>query len=131
MPLFKRDRDLGLFHAINKEIVNSIIDTRVAIFKINLLDTDVNIYGEGINKVYYPGIHVHALVDHINPEFETDDFGPDYAQTLQIRFHRNTLRSAGVYPEVGDVVEWNNNYYELATAVEDQIVGGQQDAQHN
>ena len=131
MPLFKRDRDLGLFHAINKELVIKIVDTRIAIFKINLLDTDINIYGEGLEKVYFPGIRVAALIDHIDPEYETDDFGPDYSQTLQIRFHRNTLKVAGVYPEVGDIIEWNSNYYELTSAMEDQIIGGQQDPQHN
>jgi hypothetical protein len=105
MPLFKRDRDLGLFHTINKELVTTVIDTRISIYKINLLDTDINIYGEGLEKVYFPGVQIAALIDHVNPEYETDDFGPDYSQTLQIRFHRNTLRDAGVYPEVGDIIE--------------------------
>ena len=35
------------------------------------------------------------------------------------------IASRGFYPEIGDVVEWNDAYYTVNAIVENQLIGGQ------
>jgi hypothetical protein len=42
-----------------------------------------------------------------------DDYGHTYTRTSQFAISRDILERAGFYPEVGDIVFWDNEYYEL------------------
>ena len=42
-----------------------------------------------------------------------DDYGHTYTRTAQFGISRDILEKAGFYPEVGDIVLWDNEYYEL------------------
>ncbi len=63
MALFGSARDVSLFRTLSRELINEIIDIEVDIFKSAVYDSDTNLYGESINKVYKPGIRVSCLVD--------------------------------------------------------------------
>ena len=45
-------------------------------------------------------------------------------------FHRNTLKDADFYPELGDLAHWNNMYFEINSVTEPQIIGGNPLFQH-
>ena len=46
MPLFHGSRDAGLIHKFNMELINDIIDTEVAIYKLSLENTKTNLYSQ-------------------------------------------------------------------------------------
>jgi len=45
-------------------------------------------------------------------------------------FHRNTLKDAGFYPEIGDIVDWNDIYFEINSTTEPQLIHGHQGFKH-
>jgi len=132
MALFGGQRDISLFRTLSRELINKLIDIEVDIFKSAVYDSDTNIYGESINKVYKPGVRVACLVETENQEWESSEFGMDVNQQIKFSFLRDDLLPAGsigtpsanVVLEVGDTIWWNNIYWELDSVVENQFIVG-------
>jgi hypothetical protein len=92
---------------------------------VNLNETKVNLYGESINKTWYPGVELYGL---INKEAETanyEGFGSDTSQNIEFRLDRWMCEEKNTYPEIGDVILFDNSYYEIDNTNEIQFVGGQ------
>ena len=60
-----------------------------------------------------------------------EDYGSDLNATLELYFHRNTLSDANFYPEIGDIVDWNNFYWEMNSVTEPQLIAGHQNFKHD
>ena len=93
MPKFLLGRDIELFKSIAREVVDDVIQNTIVLFKINMNETKVNIYGEAMNKTWYPGVEVFALVDKGPQESPTSDLGVDFTWTMTFRFLRDDLIS--------------------------------------
>jgi len=52
MPLFHGQRDAGLVHKFNMELIVDIIDTEVGLYKLSLENTKTHIYYESDKKNY-------------------------------------------------------------------------------
>lgn len=132
MALFGGQRDISLFRRLNRELINEIIDTEVDIFKAAIHDTVGNLYGEALNKVYKQGVRVACLIDHEENEWSSDEFGSDVNQNSTFKFLRDDLLPAGsigtpaanVVLEVGDIIWWDNIYWEIHGVIEDQYLFG-------
>jgi len=46
-------------------------------------------------------------------------------------FLRTTLSEAGFYPEIGDIVNWNDFYFEINSVTEPQLIAGHQEFKHD
>jgi len=53
-----------------------------------------------------------------------DDYGHSYTRTAQFAISRDLLERAAFYPEVGDIVFWDNEYYELDNVDANQYFTG-------
>lgn len=120
-------RDLKLFNSVNTELLNEIIENFVTIFKISPDVTETNIYGESAKggKVYYPGVSVSALIEHPDTTNQDEGFGPDRIKVDKFRLHELMCQEAGIYPEVGDIIYWDDQYFEVSNVVQEQHLGGQ------
>jgi len=124
-PLFNRRRDMNLFNSLNNELLNKIISTPVTVYKIST-ESSTNIYNESVEKIYTKGLQIGALVTHDEQVTDSSEgFGPLVDQTITIAFHREMIASRQFYPEIGDICEWNEAYYEINGVVENQLIGGQ------
>ena len=125
MPKFVSDRDVTFFKGIARELVDDVIQNALVLFKINLNETKINIYGESMNKTWYPGVEVFGLIDK-EPETTTyEGFGADTNQSIIFKLDRWMLEEKNIYPEVGDVIFWNQSYFEIDNTSEIQMAGGQ------
>lgn len=125
MPRFVTDRDYRFFQHINKEIVSDIIDVGVVLYKIVQELVDVNIYGESTSKPRYRGISLDAALIRYTKQSPTgeDGFGFDATQQeVEFRFVRKLLEDVGVYPDIGDIIGYNNNFYEIHNINEAQLI---------
>lgn len=125
MPKFISPRDVTFMKGIARELVDVVIQTTVVVFKVNLNETRVNLYGEAINKTWFPGVEIYALIDKDTQTTDNEGFGPDRVQTVQIKLDRYMCEEKGIYPEIGDVIYFDNSYYEIENTSEVQFVGGQ------
>lgn len=137
MSLFGTNRDVSLIRHLNRELINNIIEQQVGYYKIVLDKTTSNIYGESNgNKVYNDPVLINCLIERTPPTYKTDDFGSDYEQDVTVRFLRddlagielpydqNTGNNFGIFPEVGDIILWQENYYEVDEVIENQLFVG-------
>ena len=131
MAQFVSQRDVDFFDGLNSELIDSIIDTKVNIFKVSLHDTEVNLYGESISKVYFSGVNVGCLISSDDVTAEMAEYGPDIDQAVSFAFHRKTLQAQNLYLEIGDILEWNGGYHEINNIIENQFISGQTSFSHS
>jgi hypothetical protein len=124
MALFGGSRDISLFRHINKELINNIIQQSVGYYKIVLDKTDSNLYGESLIKTYNDPVLVNCLIERTPQTWTETEFGTDVTREINVRFLRDILVDINLVPQVGDVVLWQENYYELSGIVENQFVVG-------
>ena len=124
MALFGGSRDISLFHNLNKELINDIIQTEVAYYKFALEQTKANVYGEAPGKNYFEPLKVACLIDRQDQSWSSDNFGSDINQTVNFKFLKESLQEINLLPEVGDILLFRNNFYEVDSRVENQLVLG-------
>ena len=124
MALFGGSRDISLFKSLSKEIINDIIQTEVAYYKFALEQTNVNVYGEAPGKNYYEPLKIASLINRQDQSWSSDDFGPDVNQIIDFRFLKQELKDINLLPEVGDLILFRNNFYEVDSRTENQLFMG-------
>lgn len=124
MPLYSSARDISLFRHINRELLQRIIEQEIGYYKINLDKTDSNLYGESIEKIYNDPVLIHCLIERNPQDIKADEFGPDINRLIEFRFLRDILVEINVVPEIGDIILWNNDYYEVDNVKENQLFMG-------
>ena len=124
MALFGGSRDISLFNTFNNELLKDIIQTEVAYYKFALEVTKINVYGEAPGKIYYEPLKIACLIDRQDQSWSSDNFGSDITQEINFKFLKNELESINLIPEVGDILLFRNNFYEIDGKVENQLILG-------
>lgn len=124
MALYGSLRDVNMFTGVAHELVDDVITQQIGYYKIVLSKTPVNVYGEALIKDYVGPILINCLIVRGDFTITTDDFGPDTRRDATFRFLKDSLISANIVPEVGDVVMYNELYYEVDNVNENQLILG-------
>jgi hypothetical protein len=122
--LYGGSRDISFIRHINKELINNIIEQQVGYYKISLDKTISNVYGESTKKVYNDPILVNCLIERSPSTWGETEFGTDVTRDISVRFLRDILVDIQLVPEVGDIILWQDSYYEIDGLVENQLVVG-------
>jgi hypothetical protein len=125
MALFGNRRDVNLFTTVNRELLRYIISQEVGYYKYKLNDTVSNLYGEAAKARYFTDpVLINCLISKVDNIWSSDDFGPNLDHQLTINFLREDLQDVQLYPEVGDVFTYIDNFYEVDTVADNQFVVG-------
>jgi hypothetical protein len=122
--IFGSRRDFDLFVGVNRELLSDVVEQEILYYKISLEDTQVNIYGEGMEKVYWEPVKLNCLITRGDQVISVDEFGPDLTRDASFAFLRQDLVDVITVPEVGDIIMWHENYYEVDTVTENQLFLG-------
>lgn len=124
MPKFLVGRDIEFLRNVARELVDTVVQNTCVLFKVNLTETKVNIYGEAMNKTWHTGVELYVLINKEPDSATYEGFGPDETQNIEFRFDREHCREKNTYPQIGDVIYFDNSYYEIDNTNEIQFVGG-------
>lgn len=124
MSIFGSSRDINTFKGFSREVVNNIVTQNCGYYKIVLSDTPVNIYGEAVNKYYVGPVLINCLIERGDFTAEKGDFGVQVNRTAQFRFMKESLESANIVPEIGDVIMYYEDYYHVDNTNENQLIVG-------
>ena len=132
-------KDLATIEKFNRELLgepnisdDGIIDQFVILYRVSVYETETNMYGEASEgKVYKQGVKLPCIVDASDFDFNYDDFGPDNRQTVSFAFQRAYLVEVDLKPEIGDIMQWNDGYFEVDKFNENQLIGGNFDNSHS
>jgi hypothetical protein len=124
MALYGGIRARSFFRHHSRQIVNRIVAEEVLYYKLSLSETRYNIYGESKNKMYNQPILVACL--YLVDQQVSDDatYGKSRSQTAEFRFLRDDLIDLNLVTEAGDIICWQESYYEVDLIVENQRVLG-------
>jgi hypothetical protein len=124
MALYGGSRDISFIRHINKELINNIIEQQVGYYILDLSKTNSNLYGESLSKTYQDPVLINCLIDRIDQAWSETEFGSDVTRTINVRFLRDILVDIQLVPKVGDIILWDENYYEIGSLIENQFVVG-------
>ena len=124
MALFGGIRDAKFLASINAEIINAIVDTEIEFYKLNVEQSKSNIYGEAERKSYYDSVLIPCLITKDEKASSMDDFGHTYTRTAKFALSRDLLETITLYPEVGDIILWDNEYFEIDNVDANQYFTG-------
>ena len=137
MALFGQARDISMFRYINRELMGNIISQQCAFFKIRLTQTNFNMYGEASEEKYYDGpILLYSVIENPTEEWSTDDLGVNYNLKPVFRFLRDdlldklkdfnedTIYGANLVPQVGDIIFYQQSYFEITSTNANQFFVG-------
>ena len=132
-PFFVPQKEIDVIDSMNEELIDEIIGQSVDIYKVSIDNTDENIYGESTTKYYEVGFRVNCLILFNEPEITQDEFGADENADIEMYFQRNNLSSGSLnfYPETGDIVDWNEHYWEINGTTEPQLIAGHPGYKHS
>lgn len=126
MSLYGGSRDISFFRNINRELMGNVITQQVAYYKPNIRETVVNMYGEASRERFWYGpVLLNALIERRDQEYPESDLGVDFQWGSTFKFLRddllnkmqdfntNSVYGANLVPEVGDIIMYQNKYYEV------------------
>ena len=128
MSIFGSQRDFGLIRKMNRALLRDIIQQEAAYYKISLEDTQANIYGEATEKTFLPPVLLNCLVTRGDQNMTADEFGGDLSRENSFAFLRDDLVDASLVPEVGDIIMWQEDYYEVDNVTENELFWGKDPA---
>ena len=146
MPKFFHNRDIDFIKTIAEEVVDSVVEQWISLFKMSVGESDTNLYGESLGKVYHSPATLMAIVDREPQSIVHDGFGVDREQVVTFSFNRQRIREHEIpqiltinnreipadsiqntvygYPEIGDIVVFDNTYYEIGQVKQEKLIGG-------
>lgn len=125
MAIFGSIRDASLVRHLNRELLHDVITQQCAVYKIKIAETKVNIYGESSGARYYhEPILLNCLIDRGEMEQPTNEFGVNYSREVEFKFLRDDLVDSTLVPEVGDIILYYQDYFEVDTVIENQLWSG-------
>ena len=122
--LFGSNRDFDLLVNINRELLEDIVEQEILYHKLSLEDTDVNLYGEALEKSFWNAVKLNCLITRGDQVIDIQEFGPDLGREASFAMLRPDLEDVNVVLEVGDIVQWHNDFYEVDTVRENQLFLG-------
>lgn len=126
--IFGSQRDFSLFTGINRELLSDIVEQEILFYKMSLEQTEANIYGEGMEKVFWSPIKYNCLIVRGDQRSTVDELGVDIVRDVKFNLLRQDLIDTNVEPEIGDIVMWLENYYEIDNITENQLFLGKDNA---
>jgi len=131
-PFFIPKKEIDLVNSMNEELIDELVGQSVDIYKVSIDNTEENMYGESTTKYYDVGFRVNCLIS-FESEVTQDEFGADLDASMEMSFQRANLSSGSLnfYPEIGDIVDWNNFYWEVNGITEPQLIAGHPNYRHN
>ena len=130
MSIFGYRKDFNLFRGVARELISSVAEQVVGYYKISLESTSTNIYGESSDKVYKDPIKLNCLITRGNQVISANDFGQDLTRDASFAFLKDDMIDRSFMAEVGDIIFWQNDYYEVDTVRENQLFFGK-DSDYN
>lgn len=128
--LFGSNRDFNLLVNINRELIKDIVEQEVLYYKLDLYGTESNIYGEALEKIWQSALKLNCLITRGDQVISVDEFGPDLNRDMSFAFLKQDLIDTNMFPEVGDVISWHEDYFLVDRVRENQFFLGR-DKQYN
>ena len=122
--IFGSNKDFNLLVNINRELLKDVIEQEILLYKLSIVDTSTNLYGEALEKTYLQPIKLNCLVTRGDQVYDVDEFGVDLGREASFALLKQDLKDINTVAEVGDIVMWHEDFYEVDAIKENQLFYG-------
>lgn len=130
MPLFGSRSDARLINSITKELFHKYISIEVELFKLALNETEINLYNESNSKTYFQPVRLFTNITKDEASFNDSEAGMDLTQTVKFAFLKDDLTTLNTMISEGDIIKFDQRYYEVDNAFNTQYFMGRNDQTH-
>lgn len=124
--LFIGQREVDFFNDIAREVTKDIAGQVVHYYSIDVARTMVDeLYRESPEKVFASPVVLDARVTWQQSEVSTTEFGHDEMRTIDVFIHVRDVMTRGLKIATGDYLSFGETFYEVTSAVFNDIVFGQ------
>ena len=117
MALFGSSRDVSFIRGMNREVMGNVISQQCSFYKYILQKTTVNLYGEASGGKFFDGpVLLNALITVGDQTSPTSELGVGFDWPMTFAFLRDDLTDASLVPEVGDIILYQESYWEVDNA---------------
>lgn len=102
-------------------MIQDIISVEIAFYKLSLADSSQTIYNESSKKVYFNPVRLFCLVLKEDITMDDQDTGMQVNQLVTFNFLRDDLKDIDLMIETGDVIKFNEKYFEIDNTTENQF----------
>lgn len=130
MALFGGSRDASLFKTMNRELINRLINTEVVIYQLSTELTRTNLYGESTRKVFFNPVRMNCLISREDKSISNEDGFIDFSYNATFSFLRDELVEKQLVISEGDIIKWDNEYFEANLVFSNQLWVGKDPDSH-
>lgn len=125
--LFMGSPERNFVHQVSTELNERVIGQQILYYAISLEHTNFHpLYGEAIEKTFFPPVHVNVLIDWEDKPTEHSSYGLDKQPNITIHFFKRRItEDKDLFVRVGDFVQYGTNYYEIVSLNEPKELWGQ------
>jgi hypothetical protein len=125
-PLFLGQKEKDLVKQINDELIEKIIGQQVLYYPIDVESTNYHpVYGEAVQKNYFPSIRVYVLIEWEGYETQNKPF-LERRTKLKVHFHKRRLtEDQDLYVRAGDYIQYGEDFFEIVSLDEPRELFGQ------
>lgn len=122
---FVGNKELSFFHAINRELIQSVVQQEVIYYQIIAEKTRADdLYQEAVTKVWSNPVKINALIMYENTTEQVTMLPPDAKFNIDVYFHKQELTDRNMSPKMGDFVKFGKVMYEILNVTEPQPIAG-------
>jgi hypothetical protein len=125
MAIFNLEKEWLFINQVSEELVKNVIDNTFKLYKHAVSDTKTNLYGESTETSYMLPVQVYGIFSRSPQENVEGEHGTNVGQKVTFSLQREDLKLKQVYPEIGDILEYNNSFYEIDNVEENVLIEGQ------
>ena len=105
--------------------MGDIITQQASFYKYKLEETKVNMYGEAAGEKFFDGPYIfNCLINRRDQEYPDSEIGVNFQWGITFSFLRDDLVDSMYVPEIGDIVLYQEGYYEVDTLNSNQYFVG-------
>ena len=127
-PMFFGKKERDLVKQVNDEVAERVVGQQILYFGIDYDNTEFHpLYGEAIEKTFYPPVRVYAMVEFQSIETNfLENLSLDKSTKIKIMFHKRRLtEDQELFVREGDFVKYGEVFYEIVKLIEPKLLFGQ------
>ena len=118
-------KEIAFSNRITRELVRDVIGQTVTYYAVLNEKTKANdLYNEAIQKVFAPAVSLPALMMYENTQEKIGILPPDSHYKLDAYIPTVELHEKGLYPKMGDFLQFDGIPFEIYSVSEPQLAFG-------
>ena len=114
MSLFRSRKDIEFVKRIAREVTERVVGEKITYYPIsNQYSEQDDLYGESKMKIFDPPVEVYCLVEWLEQNITTNQFGQDIVYNLNVYILEEYLNQIELKPTEGDMVDYDEKKFEI------------------